>query len=85
MPRNSARWTHFVVTQSFNGAGDTWTPTWLGLFSFWLFEIPLAYVLALHLGFGPHGVFIAIPLAFSVYALAALVMFRRGGWKTKAV
>jgi putative MATE family efflux protein len=74
-----------VLSQSFNGAGDTWTPTWLGLFSFWLFEIPLAYVLALHLGFGPHGVFIAIPIAFSVYALAALVMFRRGSWKTKAV
>ena len=74
-----------VLSQSFNGAGDTWTPTWLGLFSFWLFEIPLAYVLALHLGLGPHGVFVAIPIAFSVYAIAALVMFRRGGWKTKSV
>ena len=74
-----------VLSQSFNGAGDTWTPTWLGLFSFWLFEIPLAYVLAMHFGLGPHGVFVAIPLAFSVYAIAALVMFRRGGWKTKSV
>ena len=74
-----------VLSQAFNGAGDTWTPTWLGLFSFWLFEIPLAYVLALHLGLGPHGVFVAIPIAFSAYAIAALVMFRRGSWKTKAV
>jgi len=74
-----------VLSQAFNGAGDTWTPTWLGLFSFWLFEIPLAYVLALHLGLGPHGVFVAIPIAFSAYAIAALVMFRRGRWKTKAV
>jgi putative MATE family efflux protein len=74
-----------VLSQAFNGAGDTWTPTWLGLFSFWLFEIPLAYVLALHLGLGPHGVFVAIPIAFSAYAIAALVMFRRGSWKTQAV
>jgi putative MATE family efflux protein len=74
-----------VLSQAFNGAGDTWTPTWLGLFSFWLFEIPLAYVLALPLGVGPHGVFVAIPIAFSAYAIAALVMFRRGRWKTKAV
>jgi putative MATE family efflux protein len=74
-----------VLSQAFNGAGDTWTPTWLGLFSFWLLEIPLAYVLAHTLGFGPHGVFVAIPIAFSAYAVAALVMFRRGSWKTQAV
>jgi putative MATE family efflux protein len=74
-----------VLSQSFNGAGDTWTPTWLGFFSFWMFEIPLAYLLAVHFGLGPLGVFIAIPIAFSAYAIAALVMFRRGGWKAKMV
>jgi len=47
-----------VITQSFNGAGDTWTPTVINLFVFWLWEIPLAYVLAIVLGFGPRGVFI---------------------------
>jgi putative MATE family efflux protein len=74
-----------VLSQSFNGAGDTWTPTWLGFFSFWVCEIPLAYVLAVHFGLGPLGVFIAIPVAFSIYAIAALVMFRRGTWKTTKV
>jgi Na+-driven multidrug efflux pump len=74
-----------VLSQSFNGAGDTWTPTWLGFFCFWVFEIPLAYLLAVHLHLGPLGVFIAIPAAFSAYAIAALVMFRRGGWKAKVV
>jgi Na+-driven multidrug efflux pump len=42
-----------VLTNSFNGAGDTWTPTWLNLFCFWLWEIPLAYVLARHFEMGP--------------------------------
>ena len=74
-----------VFANSFNGAGDTWTPTLLNFVSFWLWEIPLAYVLALWFGMGPHGVFLAITIAFSTFALLAAVMFRRGTWKTKVV
>src|SRR2546430_8845412 len=53
-----------VITQSFNGAGDTWTPTWINLGCFWLWEVPLAYWLARHAGLGPRGVALAVPLAF---------------------
>ena len=74
-----------VITQAFNGAGDTWTPTWLNLFCFWLWEIPLAYVLAKVLGFGPKGVFLAITIAFSTLAVASAALFRRGKWKLKKV
>jgi putative MATE family efflux protein len=70
-----------VVTQAFNGAGDTWTPTLINLFGFWLWEIPLAWVLAGPLGYGPRGVFIAILAAFSATAVASVVLFRRGRWK----
>jgi Na+-driven multidrug efflux pump len=74
-----------VMETSFNGAGDTWTPTWINLFIFWIFEIPLAYLLAYRFGMGPHGVFWAITIAFSVLAIVSALLFRRGKWKTKVV
>src|SRR5258708_12796381 len=57
--------TLFRSTNSFNGAGDTWTPTWLNLFCFWLWEIPVAWVLARHFSLGPQGVAWAVTIAFS--------------------
>ena len=74
-----------VLESSFNGAGDTWTPTYLNLFVFWMFEIPLAYLLAYHFGLGPNGVFWAITIAFSVLAIVSAFLFRRGKWKLKVV
>lgn len=74
-----------VLTQAFNGAGDTWTPTILNLFVFWLWELPLAYVLAVVFGFGPRGVFLAITIAFSTLAIVSAIFFRRGKWKMKVV
>ena len=74
-----------VLTNSFNGAGDTWTPTWLNLFCFWFWEIPIAWVLARHFNLGPQGVAWAVTVAFSTLAVASAVLFRRGRWKLKAV
>ncbi|MGI9056518.1 MAG: MATE family efflux transporter [Pyrinomonadaceae bacterium] len=74
-----------VLETAFNGAGDTWTPTYLNFFIFWMFEIPLAYVLAYHFGFGANGVFWAITIAFSVLAIVSALLFKRGKWKTKVV
>jgi len=74
-----------VLTQSFNGAGDTWTPTWLNFFCFWLWEIPLAWALAVHFGLGPRGVFFAITIAFSTLAVISAILFRRGRWKLRRV
>ena len=74
-----------VLTQSFNGAGDTWTPTVINLFVFWLFELPLAYVLAIHAGWGPQGVFAALAIAYSTLAVISAAVFRRGRWKEKVV
>lgn len=74
-----------VVVQSFNGAGDTWTPTVINLLCYWLLQIPLAYVLALSAGFGADGVFLAITIAESILAVVGILAFKRGRWKERKV
>jgi len=73
------------LTQSFNGAGDTRTPTLINLVCLWMLEIPLAWVLAYPLGLGPTGVFTSVSVAFSVLALVSAVIFKQGRWKTQKV
>jgi putative MATE family efflux protein len=74
-----------VVTQSFNGAGDTFTPTLINLFVFWFWEIPLAYALAIPFGLGPRGAFLAVTISFSLFAVVSVLIFRRGRWKTHKI
>jgi len=74
-----------VVTQSFNGAGDTRTPTVISFIGFWLIQIPLAYMLAKWFETGPVGVYIAVSLAESLMAVAGILLFRQGKWKAVKV
>ncbi len=70
---------------TFNGSGDTWTPTRLNFFCFWLGQIPLAWILAVPVGLGSLGVYIAVPVSFTVLALWSGLLFRRGKWKQQKV
>ena len=70
-----------VLMNAFNGAGDTRTPSIISLFCFWGFQIPIAYLMALRLKFGPTGVFLAIILAEVLVTIVAFFVFRKGKWK----
>jgi Na+-driven multidrug efflux pump len=74
-----------VMVQSFNGAGDTFTPTVINIFGYWLFQIPLAYLLAVHTSLGSKGVFAAIPIAETAIAIVGIALFRKGRWKKKRI
>ena len=74
-----------VLGQAFNGAGDTYTPTWLNFIAFWLIEIPLAYYLAKIIGMEERGVFYSIFISETVLCLISFYIFSLGRWKLRKV
>jgi putative MATE family efflux protein len=71
-----------VLVQAFNGAGDTKTPTIMNLFVFWMLQIPLAYTLAIQLGFGAEGAYYSIVISESTFSIVGYFLFKKGMWKT---
>lgn len=70
-----------VLVQSFNGAGDTRTPTLMNLFVFWMLQIPLAYTLAVLFNVGSTGVYYSIVISESTFSIIGYFLFKRGKWK----
>jgi putative MATE family efflux protein len=74
-----------VSVQAFNGAGDTKTPTRINLVFFWLIQIPLSYLLAIHFNWKHSGVFWAVFISETLVGLFTLWLFKKGKWKTAKV
>lgn len=74
-----------VIVQAFNGAGDTVTPTLINLGCYWMFQLPLAWLLAIHLAYGATGAFWAVPIAESALAVIGVLVFRLGKWKAQTI
>lgn len=70
-----------ICMQSFNGAGDTRTPTIINLVCFWMVEIPLGYLLGVYLNGGLPGVVGAVVFSESLMAFVSIYYFRKGRWK----
>ena len=70
-----------VSVQAFNGSGDTTTPTKINIVFFWLFQIPLAYVLAITLNWQQSGVFWGMFISEISVGLFTLWLFTKGRWK----
>lgn len=74
-----------VLIQALNGAGDTSTPTWINFVGFWMIQIPMAYLIQYYTDFGLDGIFAAVPIAETMIAIVAYIVFKRGAWKTVKV
>lgn len=74
-----------VLVQAFNGAGDTITPTFINLGIYWALQLPLAWLLAIHYGWGAKGAFWAIPAAEGALTITGWLIFRRGKWKVQKI
>ena len=47
--------------------------------------VEAGYLLAIVTGLGPHGVFVAVTVAYCTQTVVALVLFKRGLWKAKRI
>jgi putative MATE family efflux protein len=74
-----------IIAQAFNGAGDTYTPTYLNIIGFWIFQVPLAFFLAKKTDLQQNGVFYAILISEALLAIIGLMVFRLGYWKKRKV
>ena len=74
-----------VLANAINGAGDSKTPTIVNFFGFWILQIPLAYFLSTVLDLKSTGVYLAVPISEACMAIAFVIIFKRGKWKTQVV
>jgi multidrug resistance protein, MATE family len=71
-----------VLGGALQGAGDTRGNMWVIIFCMWVIRLPLAFVLAIPLGFGALGVWMAMVASMMFQGLLMAVRFYRGRWKT---
>ena len=74
-----------VVSQAFNGAGDTRTPTILNLIGYWLIQIPLAWILAVWINIGMIGIYLTTVIVSFVIVILSVYLFKKGEWKKVVV
>lgn len=74
-----------VVSQAFNGAGDTKTPTILNLIGYWLIQIPLSWILAVWFGMEMTGIYLTTVIVSAVIVVLSVYLFKKGEWKKVVV
>ncbi len=70
-----------VLTGALQGAGDTVRPAVLTAVTFWVFRLPVAWLLALKLGYNTAGAWVAMSASTVLSGVLAILLFREGSWK----
>jgi putative MATE family efflux protein len=74
-----------VLTGSLQGAGYTVVPTMVTVLTFWVVRVPVAYVLAGHVGLGSTGAWLAMSGSTMVSGACMMALFRYGKWQSTRV
>ena len=75
----------FVLMNSLQGAGDTVPTMIISIVTTWVITIPLAYFLPKYTSFGAVGIRWALTASTIAGAVANVIYFRTGKWKTRRV
>jgi MATE family multidrug resistance protein len=70
-----------VLGGALQGAGDTRGNMWVIIFCMWIIRLPLAFLMAIMLGLGAFGVWLAMVASMTVQGLLMAYRFHRGKWK----
>ena len=78
--REAGRSRNLVLVNALRAAGDVRFPLYIGLVSMWLFNVGFSWLLGLQLGWGLHGIWIALGLDECCRAIAMQIRWKRGTW-----
>jgi len=70
-----------ILSGAITGAGDTRATMWIIVACMWGIRLPLAYILAITLGYGPTGVWVAMVVSMMCYSILMSLRFKGGRWK----
>ena len=71
---------NLVMVNALRAAGDVRFPLYIGLISMWLFSVGFSWILGIGLGWGLHGIWIALGLDECCRAIAMQIRWKRGAW-----
>ena len=72
---------NLVQVNALRAAGDVRFPLYIGLVSMWLFSVGFSWLLGIQLGWGLHGIWIALGLDECCRAVAMNIRWKSGIWK----
>jgi Na+-driven multidrug efflux pump len=70
-----------ILGGALQGAGDTRGTMGVVMISMWLIRLPLAYLLALVLGYGAMGAWVAMLTSMTIQGTLMARRFYQGRWK----
>lgn len=81
----AGRCTNLIVINGLRGAGDIYFPTAAAIFSMWVISTIGAYLLAVVLGLGIYGMWIAFAADECFRGILMIFRWKSGKWRTKSL